>query len=183
KRIPAAVADALRVLEIDPGNDALRGKAARWLFMTGRYEDAERECLTIERRQPQNLGIRQVRAEILLRKGERERATAMLDQLLREDPDASSVLLLRAVVYAEADPPDKGIPLLRKVLALKRGNEQAARYHLALALARTGKDQEAQAVLAEMEARQALDLWAERDGEPNPGLMIRAAEGLLRVGK
>jgi predicted Zn-dependent protease len=183
KRLPLAIADARRVLELEPDQADVRRLLAQWLVNVGSYEEAERECIRCEQQRPGDPGLILLRAEIAHRKGEAGRAVALTEQLLRDFPAVKAAKRLRAILHLESGEPDRAIPLLREVLAAPGEPRQVARYYLSLALSQTGQQDEARKVQAEMEAEEALKLWAERGHEPNPGLLLRAAESLLAVGK
>src|SRR5262249_35135728 len=134
-------------------------------------------------RQPGHPGSLYLQAQIAHRQGNHAKAVAILDPLLRAQPDSPGPLILRAILYDEAGEPDKAIPLLRQVLAPDRDRQQVARYHLSLALARTGQTEEAQRVLADLQYQEAIDLWAQSGQSANPGLQLRAAEALLALGR
>src|SRR5207245_4643191 len=103
--------------------------------------------------------------------------------VVRDHPRFGAALLLRAILYQEANQPQQAIPLLRQVLELDRSRQQMARYHLSLALAQTGQKEEAQRVQAEFTYRQTLELLAERGRGDDAGLQIRLAESLFGLGK
>jgi predicted Zn-dependent protease len=179
------------VLEIEPDQHTLRQQVAQWLKSTGRLVEAEQECRRCLERQPKDPALLYLLAEIYQGQGRPEEAAAILDPLMRNHPGHTAARLARAILYWNANQPDQAIPLLRQVLAKDPALQQIARYHLSLALERTGQTEEAQRlmvefrrheVMAELQWRQALDLRSK--GQPaNPGLQVRLAETLLEAGK
>ena len=92
-------------------------------------------------------------------------------------------LLLRAILYREANQPEQAIPLLRQVLALGRQHQQDALYNLSLALASTGQTEEAQRVMAERQALRLEKQLATADYRDNPAFRVWVAETRLGAGK
>jgi Tfp pilus assembly protein PilF len=91
--------------------------------------------------------------------------------------------MLRALLFCDAGQYREAIPLLRKVIALDPQRQQTARYHLSLALARTGQEEEARKVMAEVQWAQAAKRLA-GDGHPdNLELQVRVAEAQLGAGR
>jgi predicted Zn-dependent protease len=183
RRLPLAVADARRVVELDPGHTLLRGQLARWLLITGEFEEAERQARLALEQRPGDPNLLFLIAETCYERGDHARAGPLVDALVQSQPRFGAALYLRAVLHREAGQPHQAIPLLRQVIELDPLRRQAARYHLSLALAQAGQTDEAQKVEAERRCQEALDLWAERGHMPNAGLQVRVAEGLLGVGK
>jgi predicted Zn-dependent protease len=182
-RLPEVVEDARRVLQLEPDRADLRQSLVTWLVKVGSFDDAERECLRCVEQRPGDPNLLFLQAQICHRKGDAARAVALTEQVLRRMPRSRPALQLRAILYVEDNQPEKAIPLFREILAATREPNQVARYYLSLSLSQTGQAEEARKVQAEMAADEALKIWAERGNEPNPGLMLRAAESLLAVGK
>jgi predicted Zn-dependent protease len=107
----------------------------------------------------------------------------LLDALSSGQPEFTRGLLLRAVLYSEGDEPDKAVPLLREVIARDRAHQQEARYHLSLALARTGHAEEARQVMAEVQRDNLEQLVARTGHADSPAVRIRRAELLLNLGQ
>lgn len=191
QRVSEAIEDARNVLELEPDNFEIRHQRMLRLIEAGRYDEAEQECLLCERKLPDDPYLLYTRANINYRRGDSAKAETLLDRVLHDaslrehDRDGRTTALalgLRAILYNDAGQPAKAVPLLRQVLSANPKN-QLARYHLSLALDRLGQQDEARKLMAEHQAQDALNLWAQRGHEPNPGLLVRAAEGLFGVGK
>jgi predicted Zn-dependent protease len=185
RQFPQALEDGRHVLELEPENFQVGRQVAPMILIVGRLEEAEREGRRWLRKDPENPDLLYLVADACHQQGKNAEAEAVLDPLLRRQPDAPAPLFLRAMLYDEADQPDKAIPLLRRVVELDQRPAQqlAARYHLSLALARTGKPEEARRVMAEVQWHQAMDLWYRRDHPKIAGLLLRVAEAMLGVGK
>ncbi len=180
KWLPQALADGRRVLELEPQNDALRAQVAHWALITAHHAEAERECRRCLEKQPDNPELLFLLANSVHRQGRGAEAEPILDQLVQEYPRFSGALVLRGILYVETEQPEKAIPLLRQSLTLEENPQQsAARYYLSQALARTGQEQEAKRVLAEMQSRQALDLLKKEGYPENAAIQVRVAEALL----
>jgi predicted Zn-dependent protease len=182
--LPQALDDARRVLELEPGDETIRRKVAHWSLVTGHYEDAEREARRCLQNYPDDPELLYLLANCHHRQGRNAEAQALLEALIRDYPRFVGPLVLRAILFLDADQPERAVPLLRQALALDDNPQQnLARYHLSQALARTGHKEEAQQVLAEMQARQAVELWAKEGYPNNPSVQVRVAEALLAAGK
>lgn len=192
KRVPLALADGQHVLELEPDQDALRKQVTQWLAQTGRLVEAERECQRCLERRPNELELLSLLADIYQGQGRHAEAVAILDPLLRKHPGHTAARLAQALVYCEANQSDQAIPLLRQVLKEDSSLQQTARYHLSLALDRTGQTAEAEQMMAEFQGRQALaelhwrqslEASSRSDQPAQLGLQVRFAEALLAVGK
>jgi tetratricopeptide (TPR) repeat protein len=178
-----ALADGQRALQLDPENDPVAQEVVWLSLSTGRFEEAERECRRCLKRQPNHPWLLFLLAKALYGQGANAEAEKILDPLVRDQPRFPDALLLRAILYRQANQPDRAIPLLRQVLALGRQHQQETLYHLSLALASTGQTEEAKRVMAE---RQALGLeknLADPDFRANPAFRVWAAEIWLGAGK
>jgi tetratricopeptide (TPR) repeat protein len=183
KRVPEAIADARRLLELDPDNDFIRQQLSQWLLMTGQLEDAEAQCRRCLQRQPGQPELSSRLATIYHEMGDNARAESLIDELLQQHPRLPTALLLRAILYDEAGAASKAIPILRQIIADQPGYRLSARYYLSQALAHAGQTDEARRVAAEMERQRAVDLWSGRGHLANWALEMRMAERLLAVGQ
>ncbi len=183
KWLPQALADAQRVLELEPDQDTLRRQVAQWLKTTGRLAEAEQECRRCLERQPRDPDLLYLLAEIRQGQGRKAEAAAILDPLLRNHPRFTAARLGRAILHYDANQPAQAIPLLRQVMAQDPALQQVAQYYLSLALDRTGQMGEAQRLLGDQQGRSILDLLAGHGQQVDLGLQARLAESLLGVGK
>jgi tetratricopeptide (TPR) repeat protein len=146
-----ALADGRRALEIDPEDGAVAQEVVWLMTQVGQLEEADALCRRCLRRQPGDPWLTYLLAKIAHGRGAGAEARTLLDGLLRQQPQFARGLLLRAELHNEAGEPEKAIPLLRQVLSLDRSQQKEARYHLSLALARTGQTEEAERVMAELQ--------------------------------
>ncbi len=176
-----AADDGRRVLELDPGDDEARRELAWLLVQVGRFDEAEQACRASLARSPGDPRLLYLLARSLHPQGKRDEAAAALDPVVRDHPQYTDALLLRGVLYREADQPDKAIPLLRQAAAQSQINRKDCLYQLGLALAAAGQDGEAKRVMAEVELLNLQDAVAK--GLPdNPALKVQVAEALLTAG-
>jgi tetratricopeptide (TPR) repeat protein len=178
-----ALADGRHALELDPDDDSTAQNVVWLCLAAGRFEEADRWCRRCREQRPDDPWLLYLQARVCQARGENDQAGALLDALLGDQPQFTRGLLLRAVLYAEADEPDKAIPLLRQVIARDRAHQQEARYHLSLALARTGHTEEAQQVMAEVQRDNLEQLVARTGHADSPAVQIRRAELLLNAGQ
>src|SRR5947199_327882 len=122
---------------------------ARRLALVGRFDEADAEAARLLAAKPGDPSLTYLRAEILSQAGARDRAAALLDPLVARA--YTPAVVLRGVLYAEADPPDpdRAIPLLRRGLdgPARAPERNLARYHLAQMLFRAGQADEARQAL------------------------------------
>jgi tetratricopeptide (TPR) repeat protein len=181
-----ALADGEHLLTLTPEDDEVRREVAELLLAASRLDEAESECRRcLERRPEQRPALLYLRARILMARHDTAGAAAVLDPLLQEVPNFTPALLLRARLHCDAEEYDRAIPLLRQALTLDPAYQQTARYYLSQALARTGQEEEARSVLAELQRRQALDRLA-KDSVQQPDnfdLQVQAGEALLAAGR
>src|SRR5262249_43364725 len=105
KRLPQALTDGQRVLELEPDQDAIRQQVAQWLTSAGRLAEAEQECRRCLERQPDHPGLLYLLAEIYQGQGRQAEAARVLDALLRDNPDNAPARLARAVLYGNMNQP------------------------------------------------------------------------------
>jgi tetratricopeptide (TPR) repeat protein len=146
-----ALSDGRRALEIDPEDGPVAQEVVWLMTQVGQFEEADALCRRCLRRQPGDPWLTYLLAKIAHCRGAAAEARTLLDSLLRQHPQFTQGLLLRAELHNEAGEPEKAIPLLRQVLSLDRSQQKETRYHLSLALARAGQTEEAQRVMAELQ--------------------------------
>jgi tetratricopeptide (TPR) repeat protein len=178
-----ATADGERVLELEPGNDDVRLEVAWLLIQVGRYEDGERACRLLLARNPDDPGLLYLLAKSLHPQGKRAEAEAVLDPVVRTYPDYGDALLLRGILYREADQPDKAVPLLQHARELASPPPKDCLYQLGLALAAAGREDEARKVMAELD-RRTLEEAITKDHVPEtPAMRVQLAEAMLGAGQ
>jgi tetratricopeptide (TPR) repeat protein len=174
-----ALADGLRVLELNPQDDAVAQEVV-WLHLQlGQFDEADRLCRQCLRRRPGDPWLTYLLASVAHGRGGNAEAQGLLDALLRQYPRFTRGLLLRAVLFKEAGEPDKAIPLLREVLSLDPAFRREARYELSLALARTGQSEEAQRLMAELQKDNLDKLLASEHNPDTVGAKLHKAEACL----
>jgi predicted Zn-dependent protease len=184
KRREEAYADNRRLLEMTPADvDALRS-AVRHAFEIGRHDEAEQYCRELLKKQPTNPFFQIDLAKIRKARGDDEGAAKILDELIRENASDYLALLERGILYDETGHPDEAIPLLRKVFEGYPHGRRTAGTHLAIALSKIGKQEEADRVMSE--ANRLRDVAISKDAigtQPdNLELKVRLAESLLGDG-
>ena len=184
QKIEAALADAARVLELEPDDRDTRKLLAQLLLLDCRYAQAEQETLRCLRAEPNNVRLWYFLAKSYRGLGQTARAVRWADRVVAAGLDFPPGLQLRADLHLDAGEVEPAIRLLRKA-STKPGPEGLAMlYPLSLALERAGRHDESQQVLAEMLWRQALALWSEDEHrDDNVGLQERVVEALLAAGK
>jgi thioredoxin-like negative regulator of GroEL len=155
--VPRAGADGMRVLELDPEDDAFRLDLAQWFRDVGRLGEAYDQARTSYERNPNNAPVVLLLAELAHARGDRQRPAEVLDKLAADQPLPPAAQLLRAVLYEEAGQLDRAIPLLRRAAAHPAQHREAL-YHLSSDLERTGHGPEA--------ARLKEELRRLADGKP-----------------
>jgi predicted Zn-dependent protease len=175
---------ARRLVVVEPANREARKQLAQILFSAGNFKESERECRLVLEKQAGDRGMLQLLSQTRRAQGDAAEAGAILDRLLAADPNNTSALLARAILFHETDQSAQAIPLLRKVLALDKTRQRTARYHLSLALERTGQTEEARRVMAEVRKMQDAEVMdvASRVQPENLDLQVNAARALLDNG-
>jgi Tfp pilus assembly protein PilF len=178
-----AIADGHRALELAPDNDLARREVGSMLLQVGRFAEAEqhiRGCLT---RAPADPTLRYQLAKACHAQGQRAEAEAALDPVIGDRSASAEALLLRAILYREADQPDRAIPLLRQALNQEKCPRKDCLYHLGLALGATGQKEEARRVLAELDLLNLQDAIANNQFPDNAAMRVQVAEAMLGAGK
>ena len=178
-----ALSDGRRVLEIDPANDLVRREVAWLALQVGRYADAEAECRRCLLAAPLDGWLSYLLAKICHAQGKRADAEAAIDPIVRARPDFAEALLLRAVLYYEAEQPDRAVPLLRQALALKGCPRRECLYRLGLALGAVGQADEARKAFAEVDLLNLTGAVANDHFPNNPAMRVQVAEAMLGAGR
>ena len=188
-RLRDVVADARRVLELDPDNRKLRQQLPRWLMIMGRFEEAEQECQRFLRLWPDDPWVLLIQAFLHQRQGRPSAATAIVDRLVRDYADFPEAFVLRATLYVEADEPGQAIPWLQRAAAMPGPHRREALYELSLALARTGRSKDAERVMAEARLLQEQDhlgdmvRGSEAERQDRANVQVRLAEEMFKAGQ
>ncbi len=179
----AALTDGRKVLELDPANDLVRREVAWLALQVEQFAVAEAECRRSLSAAHADGWLTYLLAKILHAQGKRGEAATVLDPLVRAQPNFPDAVLLRGVLYAEADQPDRAIPLLRQALALKGVSRRECLYRLGLALAATGQSEEAQKLFAEVELLNLTGAVTNDSFPNNPAMRVQIAEAMLGMGR
>lgn len=183
-KLAEALADAGTLLRLRPNDFSTRQLSVQLLFLDGRYGGAEAEGLRCLKEQPNNTDLWYLLASIYHGQHRDAEAAELVDRLLKVKPDSTAGLRLRAEIYLDAGQPDPAIRLLKQAADAPGPEGLSALYQLSLALSRVGREDEGKKALAEMQWRQAMDLWATDDHrDDNSGLQSRVVEALLAAGK
>jgi predicted Zn-dependent protease len=182
-RLSGAIDGAREALRLRPGAHDLRQRLARWLYLVGRSEEADAECRRCREARPDDPNLALLHADVCCRLGDNARAGQLLDGLLRDRPGLAPALVLRGRLYLDAGQPDRAIPPLRAALAQGGPSGRRARHYLSLALARTGREEEARQLLAELKQEQAVELWQKYGRPDSAAYKLSIAEALLGTGQ
>jgi predicted Zn-dependent protease len=180
--LPEAALEAGRhLLSLDPTNGTVRTQVAQVCLSLGRFDEAERECRRSLQDTPGEPVAQVVLAKALSEKGDRAAAEALVEDLLARRVTTAEVLMLRAVLYLDADQPDKAVPVLRQLVDGWPGQKRFALYQLVIALKRAGLEEEAarqEHLLRELQDVEVL-LQDSNSNPHNLPLRVRAAEALF----
>ena len=179
----SALADGQRVLELDPSNDAVRREVAWLAVNVGRNADAEAECRRSLTSAPVDPWLNYLLARVLHAQGRRSEAEAILDPVVRAQSGFADALVLRAILYHEADQPGRAVPLLRQALNQKGCPRRDCLYRLGLALAASGQAEEARKVMAEVDLLNLTGAVTNDHFPNNPAMRVQIAEAMLGVGR
>lgn len=91
-RYGAALADFAQMLEVAPANTSLRLSRAHVRRWRGHYEDAHKDVVRVRAQDPQNLRARVLAADLALDRRRYPRAEALLNDAVRQAPDATATL-------------------------------------------------------------------------------------------
>jgi predicted Zn-dependent protease len=182
-RLVGAIDGAGAALKLRPSALDLRQQYATWLYLVGRTDEADAECRRCRETRPDHPGLALLQADICMRLGDHVRAEGLLDDLLRQQPGLAPAQARRGAVYLETNQPQQAIPLLRQALAQNGEHQQRTRHYLSLALARTGQEDEARRVLAEVKKHQTMELWTKYGKPDTAAYKVSIAESLLETGQ
>jgi predicted Zn-dependent protease len=183
-KLAEALADAGTLLRLRPNDFSTRQLSVQLLFLDGRFGEAEAEGLRCLKEQPNNTDLWYLLASIYHGQHRDAEAAEFADRLLKAKPESTAGLRLRAELFLEAGQPDPALRLLKQAADAPGPEGLSALYQLSLALSRAGREEEATKALAEMQWRQAMDLWSTDDHrDDNSGLQARVVEALLAAGK
>lgn len=142
-----------RLLASQPGNDAAHALRARSLVALGRLEEAERDAADAVRLDPDEIGYRELLAEIRSRRGAHGDAAFEYGRLARGDPRQTEWTVAEARERVSAAEPVAGARAARRALQLDPANSEA---QLALARALVASRDRSGAVDAAQRAVQLL---------------------------
>lgn len=108
-----------RCLELAPRFDAARFRCAALLQMQLRLDEAARQISTLVERDPKNRQYRALQASILGQGGESDRSLAILEALVREQPDDAPAWTRFAHALKVAGKRDSCVAAYRKVIELQ----------------------------------------------------------------
>ena len=145
-----------------------------------RFDDADVVGRRFLKSNPEDPELQFLQARTSHSLGKRLDAQKFLDTLLARRPQFTPGLMLRAILFYEADEAEKAIPLLRKVISEGNGTHKEASYHLGLALARAGQTQEAKQILAEV---QRDNFEKDTFAMDSSAVRVRRAELLFNCGR
>jgi Tfp pilus assembly protein PilF len=183
KDLDDAAADGKRVLDLDPGNEAVRREVALIFIQVGRFPEAETECRYVLASAPLDGWMNYLLAFSLHGQGKWAAAEKFLDPVIRAEPRFADGLLLRAKLHVESDQPVKAIPLLRQALALDNCPRRECLYQLGLALAATGDTAGAEQVMAEVTLMSLNGSMAADAAPETKAMRVQIAEAMLGMGR
>ncbi len=184
KQHDQAIIEGKRLLELSPNHPRARQVMANLLLQQGSFAEAEAACRRFLQGDSRQAGLLYCLASACHGQGKLEEAGSILESLIEQQPKHCDALVLRAILFCEAEQCDKAIPLLRRALAQDPSHPQA-HSHLIQALARTGQTEEArrerEQLLREATAGQLMaDIRVQPD---NLELALQAAEAMLNLGR
>jgi tetratricopeptide (TPR) repeat protein len=182
---PGVLADARRVLELDPNDHDTRLLGVHAAINLADYEFAKRELAVLLQRSSHSkklLGT--LLARSYLERGDVVQAGDTLNRFVHPEEDFPPGQMIRGLIHFEAGQYEQAEKVLRAV-APKAGQERPrVLYHLALALESLGRTDESQKVFAQLDVEQTasrarLDASHRLD---DMQLQIRAAQINLDAG-
>ncbi|MBX9681229.1 MAG: tetratricopeptide repeat protein [Gemmataceae bacterium] len=178
-----AIADAEKLLEMEPSNEKLRRRLAGFRYSAGDFAKAEEDCRSLLKVSPRDRGILILLSQIARSRNDVKQAGDLIDQALALAPSNFSALVARANLYMDTDEPEKAIPIYRKVLAEDPTRRKSTRYQLSRALQRSGNEAEARQLTEELRKIHDADLLEdERLGHPDyEDIQIRAAKAFVEA--
>lgn len=179
-----ALADAERILEVDPSNVAGRQAVLNHALGAGKHSRAERGCREALSRDPSDRHASRQLVQALRGQGRHDEAIALLEGQLRQTPNDSGLLVALGQAYFEAGRPRQAIPVLRQALDdPKRWG--TGRYYLALALKQDGQEEEANQLLAQLNKRREADILVSESNHfpEHIGLKVKAGRACIETGR
>lgn len=179
-----ALADAQKLLAIDPTDETLVRTTMNLALSVGQFGEAENYCRQLLRNQPNDRSLHSVLVQILKNRGDDDGAAKILDELIKENPNDYGALLSRGILYDATGHPELAIPLLRRVYDEDRSRRRTSGYQLGMVLQKVGQQAEGERVLNEVRRLQNVELYSEaiKSQPDNAELKVRLAETLLRDG-
>jgi len=155
-----------RALELDPNSAEAHETYAHLLSSTARHAEALAEIKRARELDPLNLRIGVVEAQFLIYAGQADEALFRSQKIFELDPDFSFAHSFASSAYIEKGMYPEAIAEARKGRVLSGGRSHAIAFE-GYALAKTGKQAEARAVLDEL-----LKLSTERYVPPYPVALV-----------
>lgn len=177
----AALVDGQHVLTLDPRDDSVAQEVIWLLMQVERFDEADERCRACLQRRPNDPWLTYLLAKISHSRGQATQAQVLLDALLLQHPLFARGLLLRAALHNEAGEPERAVGLLRQLLAFDHTLRNETRYQLSLALARSGKTDEARRVMAEVQKHNLDHILATTPMPDTSAMKLHKAEVLLAV--
>jgi len=185
-----AISDHKRVLELDPGRDAVQLRLAEILVESSRHGEALPHLEQLQARQPDNPEVLVLLARCRIVQARSDEAQALLAAVLEAHPDHFEALFYRGKLELEYHHPIEAERWLRQALA-RKPRDPEARYALSRSLhLQPGRQREAQEEMARWkEDRQAQDrlvhlIRTELDRHPNdPAIASELGALFLRQGE
>jgi tetratricopeptide (TPR) repeat protein len=177
-----ALADAERVLELDPSNVAGRQAFLSHAVGAGKHSRAERGCREALARDSSDRHAFRLLIQALRGQGRYDEAVAVLEAQLRKTPNDSGLLVALGQVYYEAGQPRQAISVLRQALDDPQ-RWGTSRYYLALALKQDGQEVEANQLLTQLSKRREADILVSESNHfpEHIGLKVKAARACMEI--
>jgi predicted Zn-dependent protease len=180
---------ARRLRELRPNDRVARNMLINLLNATEHFQEAEELCRAELVHHPEDVQLRYWLAKALEGQGRSADMEAVVEDVLKRDPDYPRALLLRGVRLCDKQDYKNAIPILRKVLDNLEDTSTyiEARQRLSEALANTGNKAEAQELLERNKVMHAAvrmveDCQQQPDDKEAPRHAARAVVKLGREG-
>jgi tetratricopeptide (TPR) repeat protein len=184
--VEGAHEDCVRILELNPGNAEIRLRLVGYLLQGLKFEEAEKHLEILLKERGQDPEVLFFWGQRQAFKGEMEEARKTFDALIAKNPKDGRALYQRAKLDLQEGKPEEAEDLIRRSLAVDRGNIEA-RYSLYSALERIPKKKHlAKQALADFqkaqnEAKRVKQLLQRLETSPGDArLMVEAGEAFLR---
>lgn len=149
---PAAEANFLRALELDPHSSQTHLFYAHLLSNIGRHAEALEQVRLARERDPVSLHTNTIEGQILFFAGDTERAAAVLSRTIDMEPTYWLAHLFITRVHLKNGNHDQAIVSARRAAELSGGNAEAVGT-VGYALAVSGRPEEARQIISELNAR------------------------------